>query len=454
MRRNPVSQRPAGAADSAPSQGAPPAGPTPEAWAEIKRFLEFDAEDERRLRDALERYGPHIEEIVERFYDHLLAHEATRSVLSRAEVDRRLKDLQRGYLRSLAGGDYGDGYLRDRLRIGATHERIGLAPRWYLGAYWLYLRDITPRLLPCASPAERETMLSLHKALLLDMILVTEAYVGRTLALVRDQKSRLEELVSERTRQLSKWERLAAVGSMAAKVAHEIRNPLSSISLNTELLNDELVGYRGVDTSEAVDLLRAIAGEIDRLSRIVEEYLQFARMPRLDLEQVDLKDLAEQVLKFLGPEFERYSVVSEVDAPGTGPTVYLDRNQFRQVLLNLLRNSQEAMPEGGKVTIRLREEADGGIEVVVVDTGIGLEPAQTQQVFDPFFSTKDTGTGLGLAFVQQVVLEHGGEVSCTGQPGRGAAFRIVLPERLRVRSREAPRTTAAEPGTAPPRKQA
>ncbi len=447
-----MSQRPAGAAETAPSPGPPPAGPTPDAWEEIKRFLDFDEEDARRLRAALERYGPHIDEIVERFYNHLLATEPTRDVLTRADVDRRLKDLQRGYLRSLGGGDYGDDYLRDRLRIGAAHERIGLAPRWYLGAYWLYLRDLTPRLLPCASPAEQATMLSLNKVLLLDMILVTEAYVGRTLALVRDQKARLEDLVSERTRQLSKWERLAAVGSMAAKVAHEIRNPLSSISLNTELLNDELIGYRGADTTEAVDLLRAIAGEIDRLSRIVEEYLQFARMPRLDLEQVDLKDLAEQVLKFLSPEFERYNVTSEIDAQDRRPIVYLDRNQFRQVLLNLLRNSQEAMPDGGKVTIRLREEPDGAIEVVVVDTGVGLEPAQTQQVFDPFFSTKDTGTGLGLAFVQQVVLEHGGEVSCTGQPGRGAAFRIVLPERLCVRPREIPGTTptSAERGSVPP----
>jgi two-component system sensor histidine kinase HydH len=109
------------------------------------------------------------------------------------------------------------------------------------------------------------------------------------------------------------------------------------------------------------------------------------------------------------------------------------------------------MPEGGKVTIRLREEQDGAIEVVVVDTGVGLEPAQTQQVFDPFFSTKDTGTGLGLAFVQQVVLEHGGEVSCTGQPGRGAAFRIVLPERLRVRSRDVPGGAAAARGSGPPK---
>ncbi len=430
-----MSKSPAGAAEAALSYGIPPEGPTPEIWEEIKRFLDFDNEDALRLRAARDVYGGEIGSIVDRFYEHLLSVEATRSLIDGADIMRRLKELQHQYLESLGGGDYGEEYMRNRLRIGYVHEQIGLAPRWYLGAYWLYLRDMIPRLLPCASPEEHKVMLSLHKIMLLDMILVTESYVSRTLALVRDQKQRLEEIVSERTRQLSKWERLAAVGSMAAKVAHEIRNPLSSISLNTELMSDELATYGGVDTAESRQLLGAIAGEIDRLSRIVEEYLQFARMPRLDLEQVNLRDLSEQVVKFLVPEFERYGVETEIDVLDHGPVVYLDRNQFRQVLLNLLRNSQEAMPNGGKVTIHLREDPDGGVEIVVVDTGIGIEPAQTQKVFDPFYSTKDTGTGLGLAFVQQVVLEHGGEVSCTGQPGRGASFRIVLPERLRVRPR-------------------
>lgn len=403
-----------------------------QSWEEIKRFLEFGEEDAERLKEACTRYEATIEDIVDHFYDQLLANDATRRLLSDPRVVKRLKEQQRLYLKSLGGGEYGRDYWQQRMRIGLAHERIGLAPRWYLGAYWFYLHDLMGQLLPSAEEEERERWLSLQKILLLDMILVSEAYVGRALSLVQDQKERLEEIVHERTRQLSKWERLAAVGSLAAKVAHEIRNPLSSISLNTELLSDELVGYSGVDNREALELLQAIAGEIDRLSRIIEEYLQFARMPRLELERIDLVEIAGQVLKFLSPEFARSGIEAEVDAGEDRYALYLDQNQFRQVLFNLLRNSQEAMPEGGRVTIRIREQADGAVELVVIDTGVGIEPSEAQKVFDPFYSTKDTGTGLGLAFVQQVIIEHGGEVSCSGQPGRGAAFRLLLPERLRV----------------------
>lgn len=421
--------------------GIAPEDWSPELWEECKRFVDFTPEDATRLRTALERYESVIEGTVDRFYDYLLSIPATRAVLEHADVADHLKRQQRQYLKGLGGGRYGEAYLRERLRIGLIHERIGLEPRWYLGAYWLYLRDLAPRLVPSAPPEEQALLFSLLKILLLDMILVTESYTGRALGLVREQKDRLEQIVHERTRQLSKWERLAAVGSMAAKVAHEIRNPLSSITLNTELLSDELEGYRGADIREARELLRAIAGELDRLSRIVEEYLQFARMPRLELEQVDVREISEQVVKFLAPEFERLNVGIELDVAERLPSLYLDRNQFRQVLLNLLRNSQEAMPDGGRITIRVREEPDGAVEVVILDTGVGIEPTHLQKVFDPFYSTKDTGTGLGLAFVQQVVLEHGGEVTCTSQAGRGAAFRILLPERLRVRP-QVPRTPA------------
>jgi signal transduction histidine kinase len=402
-------------------------------WEEIKEFLDFREEDAERLRAARAQYETELQGIVERFYEHLKANPATSTLLSSPQVVERLKEQQRRYLLSLSGGEYGEAYLAERMRIGLAHERIGLEPRWYLGSYWLYQRELIGRLVPSAPEEERARWLSMQKILLLDMILVSESYIGHALSLVQDQKERLERIVHERTRQLSKWERLAAVGSLAAKVAHEIRNPLSSISLNTELLSDELVGYSGVDNREALDLLQAIAGEIDRLSRIVEEYLQFARMPRLELEQVDLVEIAEQVLKFLAPEFARSEIETEIDASGEGLALYLDQNQFRQVLLNLLRNSQEAMLDGGRITIHIREEADGAVELVVADTGVGIEPVEAHKVFDPFYSTKDTGTGLGLAFVQQVIIEHGGEVNCTGQPGRGAAVKLLLPERLRVR---------------------
>lgn len=413
--------------------GIPPEDFGPDLWEESKRYLDFGDEDVARLRSALPRYEEAIKPLVDRFYDHLLAFEKTRTVLEREDVAGRLKPAQHQYLRTLAGGDYGEAYLRDRLRIGLVHERIGLSPRWHLGAYWLYIRDLMPLLMPNAAAEDRGRMLSFLKIMLLDMMLVTESYVGRTLALVREQNERLEQIVAERTQQLTKWERLAAVGSMAAKVAHEIRNPLSSISLNTELLSDELESYENSDTREASGLLQSILSELDRLGRLVEEYIRFARMPLLNLDKVDLRELVDAVVKFSAPELERAGIAIEVVAGDPAPLLFLDRDQLRHALLNLLRNSQEAMPEGGKITIQILEDADGSVEVVVLDTGAGIDPENLERVFDPFYTTKDTGTGLGLAFVQQVVSEHGGRVSCMSQPGRGAAFRIVFPERLRAR---------------------
>jgi signal transduction histidine kinase len=407
-------------------------------WEESKRYLNFGHEDQKRLQATLPRYEEKIKALVDQFYDHLLAFEKTRAVLEREDVAGHLKPAQQQYLRTLAGGNYGEGYLKDRLRIGLVHERIGLSPRWYLGAYWIYIRDLLPLIVPAVSEEDRSRMLSFLKIILLDMMLVTESYVGRTLGLVREQNERLEEIIAQRTQQLSKWERLAAVGSMAAKVAHEIRNPLSSISLNTELLSDELASYKNCDTREAGELLQAILGELDRLGRLVDEYMIFAHLPLLNLAKVNLRELIEAVVKFSIPELERSGIEIEVVGGKPSPELFLDRDQLRHALLNLLRNSQEAMPDGGKITIQIVEDPDGSVETVVIDTGSGIDAENLDRVFDPFYTTKDMGTGLGLAFVQQVVTEHGGRVSCTSQPGRGAAFRLIFPERLRARAPGSP----------------
>jgi signal transduction histidine kinase len=399
-------------------------------WDECKRFLDFGPEDAERLKTVLSPSRDEITSLVDLFYEHLLSFEKTRHVLAREDIAGRLKAAQQRYLRTLTESDFGAAYLQDRLRIGLVHERIGLAPRWYLGAYWIYIRELLPKLLPATADEDSARVLSLLKIILLDMMLVTESYVGRTLALVREQNERLEQIVAERTQQLSKWERLAAVGSMAAKVAHEIRNPLSSVTLNVELLSDEVAGYDQCDTREATELLRSIQSEVDRLRRLMDEYMSFARMPLTNLERVDVRELVTQIAQFSTPELKRHGIEIEVVAPGVSPELFLDRDQIRQVMLNLLRNSREAMPGGGKITIRIDQDPDEGVEVGIVDTGVGIDPSNLERVFDPFYSTKDMGTGLGLAFVRQVLTEHGGRITCTSQPGRGAAFRLVFPERL------------------------
>jgi len=272
-------------------------------------------------------------------------------------------------------------------------------------------------------------MLTIAKLMILDSQLISESYVSKVLQLLREQRDDLAETVVAQTEQLSSWERLAAIGSMSAKVAHEIRNPISSLSLNTELLADEIQSFTDQDTAEALELLNSIAGELARLNRLVQEYLQFARMPKVTFGVIDLVDLVESVLRLLDPEFDQANidVHLRVADPDVSYLVEGDRTQLRQVLLNLLRNAREAMPGGGEVLIDLQETpSKDDIVLSIQDTGTGFGTHDIETLFDPFFTTKDTGTGLGLPFVQQVTREHGGRVVARSVEPRGARFELHL----------------------------
>ncbi len=226
-----------------------------------------------------------------------------------------------------------------------------------------------------------------------------------------------------RTKQrLIQTERLAAIGRMAAHVTHEVRNPLSSIGLNVELLEEEIEDA-GV---EAKALLRAIQREIDRLTAITEEYLRLARLPAPRLEPEILGDIAEEVGRFVAREMEHSNVTLRVEVSPDLPMVAADEPQIRQALLNLLRNAREAVSDGGEVGLFARE-LDGGVEIRVSDQGPGVSPEVRAHIFDLFYSTKDHGTGLGLPLTQQIVAAHGGKIRCEDAPGGGTVFAMWFP---------------------------
>jgi len=219
-------------------------------------------------------------------------------------------------------------------------------------------------------------------------------------------------------------ERLAAIGKMAAHVTHEIRNPLTSISLNIDLLDEEL---RGRDVGkESHELLASITREVDRLGSLSEEYLRLARIPSPRLDSEDLTALVDDVARFCRPELERAGCELVVDVPVELPQVHFDEAQIRQAILNLLRNAREAMPQGGKVELRVLPEGMS-VAVCVSDRGGGIPDAIRDRVFDPFFSTKGEGTGLGLAITKRIVEAHGGALTCEGREGGGTTFHLSLP---------------------------
>ncbi|MGE0784405.1 MAG: ATP-binding protein [Sandaracinaceae bacterium] len=226
-----------------------------------------------------------------------------------------------------------------------------------------------------------------------------------------------------RTKQrLIQTERLAAIGRMAAHVTHEVRNPLSSIGLNVELLEEELV----TSGAETKALLRAIQREIDHLTSITEEYLRLARLPQPRLEPENLGQIVEEVGRFVAREFETSAVTLRVDIDDELPIVAADEPQIRQALLNLLRNARESMPDGGEVTLSARA-VEGGLAIAVADEGEGISQHARAHIFDLFYSTKERGSGLGLPLTQQIVSAHGGVVRCEDAPGRGTVFTMWFP---------------------------
>lgn len=250
---------------------------------------------------------------------------------------------------------------------------------------------------------------------------IDEPAPRRSVLVVADDVT--EEL---RTKQrLIQTERLAAIGRMAAHVTHEVRNPLSSIGLNVELLEEEF----GSSGAEATALLRSIQREVDRLTGVTEEYLRLARLPAPRLEPEHLGDIVEEVGRFVAREFATSNVTLAVRVEPDLPLVAADEPQIRQALLNMLRNAREAMPDGGEVQL-VAEAADHGVQIRVVDEGEGVPPDKRPHIFDLFYSTKERGTGLGLPLTMQIVSAHGGAIRCEDAPGGGTVFTMWFPEAL------------------------
>jgi signal transduction histidine kinase len=220
-------------------------------------------------------------------------------------------------------------------------------------------------------------------------------------------------------------ERLAAVGTLAAGLAHEVRNPLNSATLQLQVLKRRL--QRGTTSvTEVLPIAGVVEDEIERLDRLVSDFLAFAQPKPLELVQSDLNSLVESVATLIAPEAEstRVSIELKLD-PETG-FVEAEPARMRQVLLNLTRNAIEAMSDGGTLSLGTRRSDDeGNVSIVVEDTGPGF--AEDAPIFDAFYSTKPTGTGLGLAIVHRIVGEHGGTISAESQPRR-TSFTIKLPQ--------------------------
>lgn len=224
-------------------------------------------------------------------------------------------------------------------------------------------------------------------------------------------------------------ERLALIGTMSAKLAHEVRNPLNSLVLGLDLVRDdlnEMSPQEGSKAQEALEILTSVEDELHRIRRTVEDYLRFARLPRVQLEPVDLDQLLADRLELMRPDFQQSRVKLDLDLGASESRMDADPAQLWQAVLNLVRNAIEAMPSGGTLHVRTRVTAER-VECAIEDTGTGMTSEARAQLFRPFFSTKSGGTGLGMALARQILQEHGASIECESQMGEGTRFTLSFP---------------------------
>ena len=410
--------------------------------ADLKQQLAFlnlqesDREVLAELRPVLEK---HADGFVAAFYRHLLSFPDTRGLLRDPAVKKRVLRKQREYLLSLAGPTFDAEYLASRRRIGEVHERIGLEPRWYLGAYALYHSLLTPLICESYGRDQQRAMkvlIALQKVLVLDAQIAMETYIDRQR---RELEYLTEELAQEGRRLAHEYdeqrvelretvdrarsaEELASVATLVAGLAHEIGTPMGVIQGHAKLLESAVSG------EDASWRLRTIQDQIGRISKIIQTLLKMARPGKMHRTPLALEPLLETCLSFVKEKLARCGVAVETSLEPVA-SILGDVERLEQVFLNLFLNAADAMLEGGELRVALRQVEGEGVEVRVADTGIGIPERDLPRVFEPFFTSKPAGegSGLGLMVAKGIVGDHGGTIEVSSTAGKGTEFRLLFP---------------------------
>ena len=244
-------------------------------------------------------------------------------------------------------------------------------------------------------------------------------------------------------------ERLRAITLLAAGVAHEIGNPLNSLTIHLQLLKREMEALKPAQRTSMRELMAVASGEVQRLDGIITKFLQAVRPMQPRMESCRLDAVVRGTVDFMAREMADRKVWVEFDLPADLPPIRADEGQMRQLFFNLIKNAAEAMSGGGVVKVDMAA-SDRMVAVTIRDTGVGIEPSKISAVFDPYYTTKQHGSGLGMMIVQRIVRDHGGEIEIRSERGRGTAITVYLPREdrhIRLIPQAAP--SAGSPERAP-----
>jgi len=371
---------------------------------ELKRYVDFGREDEVALRGILPRALPHIPAIAEDFYAHILDHrEASKSITGGAQQVERLKGTLRTWMEGIFQGPWDDAYFERRARIGRRHVQIDLPQQYMFTAMNVIRGHMTDVILDTAADRNqvRRELHALDK--ILDMELAIMLHTYREDYLVRMQQT----------------ERLATFGQLVASIGHELRNPLGVIESSLFLLRGRVPADEKV-----VRHLDRIEAQVRTSNRIISDMLDIVRELPAQRRPVPLPHIVKAVLDTTPPP-ENVSLAVDL---GKGlPEVAVDPDQLRQVFGNLLENAYQAAGEGGEVRMLARTTDDGMVEIVVNDSGPGIDPAIRNRLFEPLVTTKVKGVGLGLSLSRRILERNEGTITLGQGPLPGAAFVVRLP---------------------------
>jgi signal transduction histidine kinase len=386
-------------------------------YRELQRYVGWSEGDAARIRIAGDCLAPHFPALIDDFYDQILQHEATRRIITGGETQiARLKGTLRQWIAQLFAGPYDENYVAQRWRVGRRHAEIGLDQTYASAALARLRSGMVERLASQwrGDPLELlRVVQSLGRLLDLDLAIIEDSY-------------KAEQLLESQQRAL-RSERLATIGQMAAALAHEGRNALQRIQASAETLELELE-----DHPESLDLVIRIQRAQEDLRRLFDEIRGFAAPVNLDLCACSLAGVWREAWELLAPQRKGRDATLTEDAEAPDLTCVMDRFRMVQVFRNLLENALAACPDPVEIRIRAAPaelDEEPAITVSVADNGPGIPPEHRARVFEPFFSTKTKGVGLGMAIARRNVEAHGGSIDAAQPQAAGAKIIVTLPRR-------------------------
>jgi two-component system, sporulation sensor kinase E len=238
----------------------------------------------------------------------------------------------------------------------------------------------------------------------------------------------IEDITEKRAKEarLRRAESLAALTTLTAGVAHEIKNPLGSIGIHLELMKKEMSGKQQIETRKVMENLLIIKEEVERLNRIVMDFLFTVRPMNAELSYDDLNRVVQELLELMKPELVEAGITLETELMKPSPQILMDERYMKQAVLNILNNAISAMPGGGKLRVRT-EHRRNEVRLNISDSGVGIPEENMDKIFEPYFTTKDFGSGLGLTLVYKIVKEHLGDIEINSKVGEGTTLTLSFP---------------------------